>query len=147
MEQVKTKAVAAQRATKFLTDRIVKLRKDLQEAEARVETYRKVAGLTQGKGITSTDQQFSELNYRLVIAQTERENVEARFQELEYLLKSPNGLDSAQEVLTHPLIINLKEQEALALRKVAELRNTYRDKHPKIVNARTELQVLISCRR
>ena len=123
VEQVKTKAVAAQRATKFLTDRIVKLRKDLQEAEARVETYRKVAGLTQGKGITSTDQQFSELNYRLVIAQTERENVEARFQELEYLLKSPNGLDSAQEVLTHPLIINLKEQEALALRKVAELRN------------------------
>jgi polysaccharide biosynthesis transport protein len=92
--------------------------------------------LVETQGRTVTDQQISELNSRLVQAQADRAQAEAKLENLE---RDPT---TVQDVINSPLIQSLKGQEIQVLRKRSELSNRYGVKHPKMINVQTELEDL-----
>ncbi|MEW5703924.1 MAG: polysaccharide biosynthesis tyrosine autokinase [Pseudomonadota bacterium] len=142
VEQLEAKFEATQVATRWLGDRLSTLRESVKASEQAVETFRRENGLTQSNGISLVGQQITEVNSQLIIARAARAEAHARLRQVESLLQSPGGAESAAEVLTSPLIQRLREQEAEVNRKAAELTSRYGPSHPKIVNVQAEARDL-----
>ena len=66
----------------------------------------------------------------------------ARYHQVQRLLETPGGLDTAAAVLESPLIQRLREQELELTRNIAELETQYRDAHSKMMLARSKLEDL-----
>jgi len=139
VEQLEAKYEATRLATTWLNERVAELRERVVESEQAVEAFRQQAGLIEGKGVTVASQQVSELNTQLILARGERAEAEARLRQVQSLVSSRGGTESAAEVLRSPLIQRLKEQEAEVLRRAADLSQQYGVKHPRMIGVRAEL--------
>ena len=135
LEQLNAKYEATERANRWLADRVGELR-------LRVEASRRRAGLVNVGDTTLYAQQLAELNSQLIASRTILAEAEARYNQVQRLLETPGGLDSAAAVLESPLIQRLREQESELTRNIAELETQYRDAHPKMMLARSELEDL-----
>src|SRR5262249_18009071 len=83
-------------------------------------------------------QQLSELNTQLIQAQTAKAEAESKLAEAQEARKGSLGQESVPEVLRSPLIASLKEQQAEADRKLAQMSAQYGERHPPMLNARAE---------
>lgn len=140
VDQLEAKFEATRRASTWLNDRLGDLREKVRNSEKAVEYFRNKKGLIRGKESSVTTQQLSELNTQLILATSDRAEAEARFRQTKELLSTRDGVESAAEVLSSPLIQRLKEEEAKVLRKASELSTRYGERHPKIINIRAELR-------
>lgn len=141
-ERAEAKRGDARRASLLFNDRIRDWRNKVAEAESAVERYRQEHDLTTYRGITATDQQLSELNTQLVLAQIEESRAQARLQQARELPQKPGGSDANSEVLGSALIQNLRQQEAVLIQSAAQLSSVYGNKHPKILEIQAQLRDL-----
>jgi exopolysaccharide transport family protein len=138
--QAATNSRAAARATKWLRDRIAKLRTATEDADRAVETYRARHGLVRGnddKELTSS--QIAQLSTQLIQARTKRASEEARLAQVEKMLRQGGGIASAGDVLSSRLIQRLSERESQLIGRRAELSATYGPKHPKLLAINAEM--------
>jgi capsular exopolysaccharide synthesis family protein len=141
--QLEAKFEATKRATTWLGERVAQLRDEVEAKEQAIEDYRAAFGLLQGRAdATLTDDKVSQLNTQYVIEQTNLAEAEARLRQVDRLLDSPNGIESAIEVLESPLIRNLRGEESRVERVNAELAEEYGERHPTLITARAELRDL-----
>ena len=141
--QLEAKFEATKRATTWLNERVEQLREELVTKERAIEKYRAESGLLQGgQDATLASEQVSELNAQHVLELARLAEAQARLRQANKLLKSPNGIESSVEVLQSPLIRQLRGQEALLERQIAELSEEYGNRHPILINARAELRDL-----
>jgi capsular exopolysaccharide synthesis family protein len=139
VEQQKEKKWKATRdAEIYLKTRIEDMQREVEKSDQAVEDYRRRTGLYRGATAGVTEQQLTELNTQLIIAQAAVAEAESRLREAEALAKRPNASDTIPAVLQSPTIQKLKEQQLEVQRKIAELSATYGDRHPKMQNARAE---------
>lgn len=139
VDQLEAKFEATRRATSWLNDRLASLRDKVQASEGAVQAYRESISSQVGQGSKLTEQQISELNSQLILAQANRAEAQARLNQVQRLLGNTADLSSAAEVLNSPLIQRLRDQEAELLRKVSELESRYGSRHPAMIKARAEL--------
>jgi polysaccharide biosynthesis transport protein len=138
-QQKMDKIDASTQAEKFLNDRIAELRQQVEVSDKAVEEYRRKNGLFKGASTGVTSQQLTELNTQLILAQTAKAESDSRLREAELIRKSgAAGGESAPDVLRSPLIQALKQQQAEAERRVADLAASYGEQHPRMVSARAE---------
>jgi capsular exopolysaccharide synthesis family protein len=141
--QLEAKFEATKRATTWLNERVEQLREEVESKEHAIEEYRAKSGLLQGgREVTLTDEKVSELNAQYVLELANLAEAEARLQQVNRLLNSPNGIESATEVLQAPLIRDLRTVESQVERTIAELSEEYGERHPTLINARAELRDL-----
>ncbi len=143
-DQVASKAKTTRQATAWLQERAVALKKKVEAAARAVEEHRRRTGLVDVDGSNVLNKQIAELTTKLITVRAQRAEAEARYKQVKKLLKSPGGIDSAAAVLRSPLIQRLREQEAEVVRKIAEMKTQYREGHPKMILARSELQDLVA---
>lgn len=129
---------ATLRASGFLGDRLAELRAETEAAEAAVEEYRAAHNIIITNGSSLSEQELADLSRELIIAKANLAQRQARMRLIRDLRISGDALDSVAEVLGSPVIVNLREQEAMLLREEAELRTYFGDKHPRIQKLRTE---------
>jgi succinoglycan biosynthesis transport protein ExoP len=137
--QKRDKISTMDRVDKFLLGRVAELRKQVSKSDQAVEDYRRSHQLYKSSGNGVTAQQMTELNSQLIAAQTAKAEAASRLQEAKEVSKGGLGGESVPEVLKSPLIASLKEQEADAERKAAELSASYGQKHPLMANASAEV--------
>lgn len=138
--QLDAKRQSTVQAAQWLGEQVGELRKNVEEAEARVEEYKSENGLLRGAGDSSlTIQQLSELNSQLIVARTARAEAQARAQTIRELIRSGGDLSSASEVLNSPLIQRLLEQQVTLRRSIAELSPTLLPQHPRMRELNAEL--------
>ncbi len=142
--QVGDKKAATDRASSWLKDRLEGLREKVQQAENAVEDYRSQAGLTPDETVGVSQQQLSEINTLLVAAQSDRAEAEARLRQVRRAGRNASSVSAFSDVLNSELIQDLRQEEAQLLRQAAELANEFGEKHPRMINARTQLQDLQS---
>lgn len=142
VEQLEAKFEATRRATDWLNERVLDLRRQVEASEQAVEEYRRQHGLMRGRGkdTTVTEQQISEISTQLILARTKTAEAGARLRQVRTLVKSDGGVDSAAEVLASPLIQRLREQETDVARRAAEMATEYGPRHPKMINIKAELE-------
>lgn len=91
---------ATQRATVWLQGRLDDLRDSSQKAALEVEQFRAKTGLTAARGELMSEQQLSDLNSQLVLAQADTANASARYNQFKAIVDS--GPDNAVRNATIP---------------------------------------------
>ncbi len=92
---------ATQRATVWLQGRLDDLRQRSQDAALEVEKYRAEHGLTAAAGELVSDQQLSDLNKQLILAQADTANALARYNQFKSIVDS--GPENAVRNATVPI--------------------------------------------
>lgn len=131
-QQLVGKTETAKTATVVLTQQIGELRQRVEESERAVEEYKRANGLYRAKSTDVSEQQLSELNSQLILAESNQAEVEARLRQAEAAQRSPNGVNALPDVLRSPLIHSLREKQTEMERMKAEMTSTYGGRHPKM---------------
>ncbi|MFN4281753.1 MAG: GumC family protein [Alphaproteobacteria bacterium] len=142
LDQVESRGRATTRASDWLNQRANELRTRVIESEKRLEDFRRISGIVEIGGASVYARQRAELDSQLIAARTKRAEADARYEQVERLLRSGGNIDTSAAVLDSPLIQRLREQEAQVVRKIAELKTQLREEHPKMVLAQNELSDL-----
>ena len=146
-EQIDTKSQASQQASRWLTQRVAELARQVRDAEAAVQKYKADHRITiTAAGTSVVEQQVTDLSSQLTVARTEYDDKAAKANRTVELLKSGQIASSPQSVAS-PLIVNLRTQQAELNREIANLATRYGPNHPKIVELaaqRANLETKIS---
>jgi succinoglycan biosynthesis transport protein ExoP len=121
-------------ATKWLESEIEGLRVRVQEAEAKVETYRSSNDLFTGGGQTPAtlpQQQLADLNTELARVRAARAEAQAKASQIRSAIREGDALTQT-EVLNSQLIQRLIEQQVALRAQIAQLSATYLPEHPRM---------------
>ncbi|MEE4173832.1 MAG: polysaccharide biosynthesis tyrosine autokinase [Xanthomonadales bacterium] len=139
-DKLEAKLESAERLSTWLSEQLRELEQNVRDSEQAVEIYRIEQGLTEGATGDLLTQQLSAINSQLIIARAERAEAEARLAQVERLLVADaSGLETASEVLSSPMIQQLRSQEAEVQRRISELSVEYGPKHPRMLQVNAEL--------
>ena len=137
--QKNAKGQATSEANAWLDRRVNEAHEQVITAQQKRDEFRRQAGIVQIGALTMNAEQLTQLNSQLVVARTARQQADARYAQIAKLEQTGAPLESVSEVLSSPLIQNLRLQEIEAARKIAELQTQFRDGHPKMILAKAEL--------
>ena len=141
--QLEAKFNAVQNANDWLTDHLNDLRGKVEASDRAVQDFAAANNLTQiaqaagGAGTTVTSQQISELNTQLVLASADLAQKQANLQQVQGSIQTGNTSAAAQ-VLSSPLIQNLREQESALATREADLATRYKPEHPAMINIKAQ---------
>lgn len=144
LDQLETKGKATTRASEWLNQRAQELRNRVISSERRLEEFRRKSGIVEVGGASVYSRQRAELDSQLVAARGKRAEAEARYTQVQKLMSQGATAESVAAVLDSPLIQRLREQEALVLRKMSELKTQLREGHPRMILAENEIKDLRS---
>ena len=140
--QLEEKLSATRRASAWLGQQVEQLRWKVFGSELAIEEFRAANGLVDAEAAGPDSHQVAVLTNSLIDAQAERSAKEARLQNLREMRANGNGLESAAEVLSSPLILDLRGREMDLLRNEAQLLREYGERHPVVLELRAEQQNL-----
>ncbi|MHB1218015.1 MAG: GumC family protein [Alphaproteobacteria bacterium] len=139
LDQLAAKGDATSRASKWLSERVNEMRRRVIDSEQRLEEFRRTAGIVEVGGASLFQQQLVGLNEELIQARNKRAEAEARYEQVQTMVKSGGDAQSVAAVLDSRLIQGLRESEAQLERKIADLSQQYLPTHPKLKQAQQEL--------
>ncbi|MBI1273563.1 MAG: polysaccharide biosynthesis tyrosine autokinase [Alphaproteobacteria bacterium] len=142
VDQLEAKYEATERANSWLSERLDKLKRQVEIDERAVAEFRRAHNLTDVSGSTLTTQQLGQINSQLIAARAERSQAEARLRAAQSMVQSTGRVDSSAAVLSSELISKLREQESQVEREMADLGQRYGGRHPKIISKTIELRDL-----
>ncbi len=129
----------AKDAVKFYTGRIDELRKEVSQAESRVEDFRSKSSLFVGTNNTTlSNQQMGELNTQLNNARALKSDAETKARLINEMLQSGQPIE-ASEVLNSELVRRLSEQRVTLRAQLAEQSSTLLGGHPRIKELKAQL--------
>ena len=137
-DQLNAKLEATQRATQWISSRLGKLAQDARLAEAALEKYKADHHITDvaaqsGTTVSVLDQQVATATTQLMQAQVDRAQAEATLGRVRSLVNSGHAADVSQ-VVSSPLITQLRQQQAELVQKQAEMASRYGPNHPKMLD-------------
>ncbi|HZT88963.1 MAG TPA: polysaccharide biosynthesis tyrosine autokinase [Stellaceae bacterium] len=139
VDKLDTRYEAARRASAWLSDRLVGLRKQVQESEEAVVSFRAAHGLVQSGGVTLDEQQLAKLNAALIDAKADLAQKKAQVQQLAALQARGGNLGDLPAISEGGSLGNLRQQAAELSAKEADLLTRYSTAHPLVVNVRAQL--------
>ncbi|WFU20172.1 exopolysaccharide transport family protein [Bradyrhizobium sp. CB3481] len=129
----------AKAAGQWLSGRIDDLRKEVSQAESRVEEFRSKSSLFVGTNNTTlSNQQMGELNTQLNNARALKSDAETKARLIREMLDSGRPIE-ASEVLNSELIRRLSEQRVTLRAQLAEQSSTLLGGHPRIKELKAQL--------
>lgn len=138
VDQLEAKLETTQRATSWLLERVSGLRDEVSQKERSVEAYRSESGLLAAAGTSLTEQEIASLSAQKIQQEAALNRARARFENVRRAQLSGTGVDSISEVLNNPVISDLKSQQAVVLRRQADLESTLGSRHPDLIRVRSE---------
>jgi len=143
VDQLDARYDAAKTASNWLAQRMEGMREQVKQSEEAVANFRSEHGLvttsSEGK-LTINEQQLSDLNGKLVTARAETAAKRAAYEQALQMQQQGGSLQTVSEVVRSPVISQLRNQQAVAAQKIAELVSRYNDDHPLVVRGRAELR-------
>jgi len=143
VDQLNARYDAAKTAAGWLAQRMESMREQVKQSEEAVANFRREHNLvttsSEGK-LTISEQQLSELNGKLVTARAETAAHRAAYEQAAQMQGQGGSLQTVSEVVRSPVISALRNQQAVAAQKIAELASRYNNDHPLVVRARAELR-------
>jgi succinoglycan biosynthesis transport protein ExoP len=146
-DQLNANFDATEQASIWLQGRIDDLRERSQQAALEAEKYRAAHGLTSTSGELLSDQQLSDLNKQLILAQADTANAFARYSQFKAIVDS--GPDNAVKNATVPtdksvggsnnaIINDLKARYLDITRREQEVASRFGEDHPQAVALRAQ---------
>lgn len=137
-DQVAIKRTAAGGATDWLNQKIHELGEQLQQQQSAIAAYKAVHGLNDAApGASLVDQQMTAINTQIVQARSDLAEKQAQSDRVAAMMRAGDGADIAQ-VVSSPLIVQLRTQQADLVRQLGELSPQYGPLHPKMKALQSE---------
>lgn len=135
---------ATRATTQWLTERIHQLSRQVQAAESNVQAYKAEHDMNEvADGTSVVDQQLTAISTQLVEARGDLAEKQANSSRIATLMKTGQASDVSQ-IVSSPLIVQLREQQAEAIRDESQLATKYGPKHPKLIAAENQKRDLDS---
>ncbi len=138
VEQMDAKLEATQRATEWLSEKVTVLRDEVSLKENSVEQFRNENGLLIARGDSLTEARIAELERQKLVLQSQATQARARYESMRRQMNSSAGVASIAEVLNSAVVNNLKSQQAIVDRRIAELETEFGPRYPDLIAARNE---------
>ncbi|MBL8036315.1 MAG: polysaccharide biosynthesis tyrosine autokinase [Nitrospira sp.] len=147
-------ALSKEQAAQWYTTHLDELRKKAEASQQALYLFRVKHGLMGGREReTVRAHSNTELNSELVRAEMKLAEAQSRVEQIKSVLRNRtdqngvleidwSGLDASTEVLSSTLIQTLRSQDVRASGQVAELAEKYGPLHPKLIQAKAEMQDL-----
>ena len=132
---------ASKEANDWLDDQLAQQRKEVEEAEAKLQAYRErndAISLEDRQNIVV--QKLTDLNSAVTKAKTERIQTQAMYKQLAAIENNPAALDTFPAILSNSYIQQQKGELAQLQQQLAQLSEKFGDKHPEIVKTRSAIQ-------
>lgn len=129
-------------ATSWMSERLIDLKKKLQESESRLQFYREKENLVDIEGITTLSaDSLSSISTRLTDARKELASAQSQFHQVSQINRDDlERLSSVPAILSNRVVQQFKSEQAKAISKVQELSRRYGPKHPTMISAQSELK-------
>jgi capsular exopolysaccharide synthesis family protein len=140
-QSLEYKFMASKEATDWLGERLAEQRKQVEQAESKLQQYRE-----QNEAISLDDRQnivvqkLGDLNAAVTKAKTERIQKEAVYNQLSSIQKNSAALDTFPAIIGNTFIQQQKGALADLQRQLAQLSDKLGDKHPDIVKLKTAVE-------
>src|SRR5262249_39815460 len=137
VDQLDARLESTKRASGWLSDRIVELRRQLGDSEDAVAKFRKEHGLTRsGPTVALNDQQLADLNGKLIAARTDAAEKRARVDFIDDLASGKKTVDSLPDSIQSAtsVMAALRGKLADASQREADLLARYNRSYPAVVN-------------
>jgi uncharacterized protein involved in exopolysaccharide biosynthesis/Mrp family chromosome partitioning ATPase len=136
--QLARKYAAARRQSGWLDEHLATLKRQRDEADAALQRFRAESEAARGEAWDADPQDLAGFSAQLVAATVERAAKEAALERARRLVESPEPAEALSDLGSTPLLDNLSALKAEVLRREAELAAQYGERHPKILDVRTE---------
>ncbi|HMF67748.1 MAG TPA: polysaccharide biosynthesis tyrosine autokinase [Phyllobacterium sp.] len=136
---------ATQRATVWLQGRLNELKESSQAAALETERFRAANGLTAAKGALVSEQQLSDINSQLILAQADTARARALYNQYQSILTAgPEGAVNNAAVVSDQagtsVIGTLRARYLTVTKREQEIVSRFGQDHPQAVSLRTEEQ-------
>jgi capsular exopolysaccharide synthesis family protein len=141
VDQLDARLESAKRASGWLSDRLVELRRQLSDSEEALAKFREEHGLTRsGPTVALNDQQLADLNGKLVAARADVAEKKARVNFLNELAEGKKTIGSLPDSLvsTSSVIGALRTKLMETSQREADLLARYDSRYPAVVNVQAE---------
>ena len=139
-EQSAAHTEAARRVTESLTSRLTELRERVRHAEEEVERYKAEQGIVGPSGHLVDEQQLTDLNNQLSVAQARTAEVRARYEQVQRLQTSGADRGSTIEAVQSSTIGLLRAQYAAAAQRDADLTAQLGPQHPYVIESHAQVR-------
>jgi uncharacterized protein involved in exopolysaccharide biosynthesis/Mrp family chromosome partitioning ATPase len=130
--QLAAKIGATSATTGWLNQRLADLAQQLQVQQEAIQRYKAEHNLNDSApGNSLVDQQMSAINAQIVAARADLAQKQAVKSRIDQLVASGNPADVSQ-IVSSPLIVQLRTQQATLLAQEADLNSKYGPLHPKM---------------
>lgn len=127
----------------FLLEESEKLKKKVTNSEDALQAYREANGsVSFDERENITEAKLKELNSRVTQAKADRLRLEGDFGEINKFKVDPDKLMTIPSIANHPTVLEIKNQISNVNAGIAALSQRYKDKHPKMIQARSQLAEL-----
>jgi len=132
------------KASQWLTERLKTLKGTLDESEQRLIAFKQANDLVDVDGSVGrlNEQELLLLTTELATARSEFSSASDLYRDVQSLKGSPELLETIPAVQNDPLERGVKIEQGQAQRQLDELLNRYGDKHPRVVDAKSQLNTL-----
>jgi succinoglycan biosynthesis transport protein ExoP len=137
-DQLDSKYESTRRASDWLQKRIAELRQKSLETDLAVQKFKAEKGLITTDGQLVSEQQLTQLNSQLILAQADTANVEAKYKRISSILDSGAMEAAVTESLESSIITDLRSKFLEASRREADISSRLGAKHVQAVRLRNE---------
>ncbi|PDT83167.1 GumC family protein [Sinorhizobium sp. BJ1] len=139
-ELFQSAAESAGRVAQNLNARLDELRRNVTEAERKVEDFRRENGLLSANGELVSNQLSSELNTQVLGAQQRFIQAETRYKQMSAAIAQ--GQTTSASVFESADMTNLRQQYNALQQQIGAMQLTYGERHPRLAAARSERATL-----
>lgn len=141
---LESKVERSSKASSFLNERLTSLKATLDESEDRLIEFKQENGLVDVGGSVNrlNEQELLLLTTELASARSDLSEARDLYQEVQSLRGRPELLETVPGVQADPLVQRVKIEQGQAQRQLDELLNRYGEKHPRVVDAKSQLRTL-----
>lgn len=140
--QLQSKLKFTRQTALRLSERVASLRKQVVEVEQKIQDYREAHNLNVVAGQTINEREVIETLAQLVTARTDAANKRAEIEEIERLLHESADMMSLSRVLESATIVQLRQQEAQIMRKLATVVSQFGKQDAQVARTDSELSDL-----
>jgi succinoglycan biosynthesis transport protein ExoP len=138
-DQLDSKYEAARRASEWMQQRIAELRQKSLDTDLAVQKFRAEKGLITTDGQLVSEQQLTQLNSQLILAQADTASVQAKYNRIKSIIDSGAMTAAVSESLESDVITELRTKYLDASRKESDIANRLGSDHVQAVRLRTEM--------